>query len=230
MIGIMCALDAEVSRLYELIGNAKIEEMYGYRFASGMLCGKEVVVAKCGVGKVNAAVCAQTMIVKYAPRLIINSGVAGSLSPELSICDIAVGCDVVQHDFDASACGDPVGAITMVNGNVINFPCDESAAKVIIEAARSVGVHAIYARIASGDQFISDGEKKRWIVDTFGAMACEMESGAIAQTCYISGVKCAVIRAISDSTDGDHAMEFSRFLQVAADNSINVLLETLKRL
>lgn len=230
MIGILCALEAEVSKLYELIEEPVIEEVYGYRFAAGKLEGKNVVVAKCGVGKVNAAVCAQTMILKYAPELIINSGVAGSLSGELSICDIAIGTDVVQHDFDTSACGDPVGVITMVNGNVLSFPCDATAANAIADAAAHVGVHAIPARIASGDQFISDGAKKRWIVDTFDAKACEMESGAIAQACYISGVKCAVIRAISDSTDGAHEMEFTQFLKVAADNSIKVLLETLRRL
>ena len=90
MIGILCALDAEVSKLYELIEDAAIEEAYGFRFAAGTLEGKKVVVAKCGVGKVNAAICAQTMIMKYAPELIINSGVSGSLSSELNICDIAV--------------------------------------------------------------------------------------------------------------------------------------------
>lgn len=228
MIGILCALDAEVSRLYELIGNAEIDEMYGYRFASGRLEGREVVVAKCGVGKVNAAVCAQTMIMKFAPELIINSGVAGSLSPELGICDIAVGSDIVQHDVDTSSCGDPVGFVSTVETTY--FPCDNEVCRAICDAAHSLGIRAIQARIASGDQFISEHDRKRWIVDAFQAKACEMESGAIAQTCFISGVKCAVIRAISDSTDGEHSMEFEKFLKVAADNSINVLLETLKRL
>lgn len=228
MIGILCALDEEVSRLYELIEDAKIDELYGYRFASGCLEGREVVLAKCGVGKVNAAVCAQTMIMKYAPDIIINSGVAGSLSAELSICDIAVGKDIVQHDVDTTPCGDPIGFVSTVETTY--FPCDAHTSEVICEAARSLGIHSIQARIASGDQFISERDRKRWIVDTFQAKACEMESGAIAQTCYISGVKCAVIRAISDSTDGKHGMEFEKFLKVAADNSINVLLETLKRL
>lgn len=228
MIGILCALGEEVSGLYELIEDAEIDELYGYRFAHGRLEGREVVVARCGVGKVNAAVCAQTMIMKYAPELIINSGVAGSLSPELSICDIAVGEDIVQHDVDTTPCGDPIGFVSTVETTY--FPCDTDTCKVICEAARSLGIHAIPARIASGDQFISERDRKHWIVDTFRAKACEMESGAIAQTCYISGTKCAVIRAISDSTDGEHSMEFEKFLKVAADNSINVLLETLKRL
>lgn len=228
MIGILCALDAEVSRFYELIENASVDELYGFRFAAGRLQGQDVVVAKCGVGKVNAAICAQTMIMKYAPELIINSGVAGSLSGELGICDIAVGSCVVEHDIDTTDFGDPYGLVPTINK--VDLPCDESVCDIICQAAASIGIKAIPARIASGDQFISNADKKRWLVDTFDAKACEMESGAIAHVCCVAGVKCAVIRAISDSTDGEHSMEFSKFLKLAADNSINVLLETLKRI
>lgn len=228
MIGILCALDAEVSKLYELIENAEIKEMYGFRFAHGDLEGREVVVAKCGVGKVNAAICAQTMIMHYSPELIINSGVSGSLSPELNICDIAVGSDIVEHDIDTTIFGDPFGLVPTLN--TVYMPCDERVCKVICEAADELGIHAIPARIASGDQFISDAAKKRWLVDTFQAKSCEMESGAIAHTCLNAGVKCAVIRAISDSTDGEHDMEFSKFLEIAANNSIKVLLATLRRI
>lgn len=228
MIGILCALDAEVSRFYELIGDANVEELYGFRFACGKIEGKDVVVAKCGVGKVNAAICAQTMIMKYAPELIINSGVAGSLSSELGICDIAVGSDVVEHDIDTTDFGDPYGLVPTLN--MVNMPCDEKICAAICEAADALGLHAVPARIASGDQFISNGDKKRWLVETFDAKACEMEGGAIAHTCCNAGVKCAIIRAISDSTDGEHSMEYSKFMQIAAENSINVLLETLKRI
>lgn len=221
MIGIICAMDSEVTHIYELIENPVITELYGYKFVSGTLQGKEVVAMKCGVGKVNAAMGAQTMIMKFAPELVINSGVAGSLSGELNICDIAVGTDVVQHDFDCTAAGDPLGLF---------YPCDENVAQAICDGAKAAGVNAVKARIASGDQFISDGAKKRWIVENFAAKACEMEAGAISQVCALTGVKCAVIRAISDSTDGDHAMEFYKFVQIAADNSVKVLLETLKRI
>jgi len=228
MIGILCALDAEVSKFYELIENSVTTELYGFKFAEGTLEGKRVVVAKCGVGKVNAAICAQTMIMKYSPELIINSGVSGSLSPELNICDIAVGNDVVEHDIDTTAFGDPYGLVPTLN--IVNLPCDADICRIICESAADLGIHALPARIASGDQFISDHDKKAWLVETFGAKSCEMESGAIAHTCANAGIKCAVIRAISDSTDGAHDMEFSQFLQIAADNSIKVLLETLKRI
>jgi len=226
MIGIIGAMDAEVAALYEMMQDAEITEAYGYRFAKGTLQGREVVLARCGIGKVNAAVCTQTMIMMYKPEIIINSGVAGSLSPKLSICDIAVGRDIVQHDVDTTAFGDPYGWISTINQHY--FACDEKVSGAILNAAKKLGLNAVPSRIASGDQFISDGEKKKWIVDNFDAHACEMEGGAIAQVCYIAGVRCAVIRAISDSTDGDHAMEYGQFMQIAADNSIKVLLETLK--
>jgi adenosylhomocysteine nucleosidase len=225
MIGIIGALSIEVSKLCEELENPIVEEAYGYRYARGRLCGREVVIAKCGVGKVNAAVCTQTMVMKYAPELIINTGVAGSLSPKLGIGDIAVGTDIVQHDFDTTACGDPIGYVSTVGQ--ISFPCDPKAAAAIHRAAEGLGLNAQPARIASGDQFIASRARKEWIVNTFGAMACEMESGAIAQVCFIAGIKCAVIRAISDATDGEHGMEFEQFAVLAADNSIQVLKEAL---
>ena len=228
MIGILCAMDQEVAALYEMIQQPEITEISGYRFAAGRLAGKDVVVAKCGVGKVNAAICAQTMLLTYHPELVMNSGVAGSLSEKLRICDVAVGQDIVQHDIDTTACGDELALVPELDR--VYLPCDGETARVICRAAEKVGVHALPARIASGDQFVSSPEKKRWIVEHFWAMACEMESGAIAQVCCRSGVKCAVIRAISDSTDGEHAMEFEKFLQIAADQSVKVLLEALKAL
>jgi adenosylhomocysteine nucleosidase len=225
MIGILGALDIEVAKLYDELEGAVVEEAYGYRYARGKLCGRDVVIAKCGVGKVNAAVCAQTMVIKYTPELIVNSGVAGSLSRELDILDIAVGRDVVQHDFDTSACGDPIGYVSTVGQ--VSFPCDEAASAAILHAAKALGLIARLSRIASGDQFISSRARKEWIVDTFGAAACEMEAGAIAQVCYIAGVKCAVIRAISDATDEAHSMEFDQFAVLAAENSVKVLKRAL---
>ena len=179
-----------------------------------------------GVGKVNAAMCAQAMIMRYAPTLIVNSGVAGSLSARLDIGDIAVGTGVVEHDFDTTAVGDPPAFFNELNGDT--FPCDAGVAEAILRAAAGEGVRAVPAKIASGDQFISDGETKMRLVKLFGAEACEMEAGAIAHVCFVNGVACAIIRAISDSTDGEHQVEFYKFLPVAAENSARVLMAFLK--
>ena len=228
MIGIICALDIEAEKLRANIEAPVAERVGRLEFVSGLLRGREVVIGMAGVGKVNAAMCAQTMILKYAPELIINSGVAGSLSPRLDIGDIAVGTGVVEHDFDTTAVGDPPAFFNDLGGDT--FPCDEAAARGILRAAENEGVHALPAKIASGDQFISDGDIKARLVKMFAAEACEMEAGAIAHVCYANNVKCAVIRAISDSTDGEHQVEFYKFLPVAADNSARVLMRYLEEL
>ena len=228
MIGIICALEKEAEKLKENMTQSETEQVGRLVFTSGMLMGQRVVIGMAGIGMVNAAMCAQAMIMRYAPSLIVNSGVAGSLSAQLDIGDIAVGTGVVQHDFDTTAVGDPPAFFSELNGDT--FPCDSDVAQDILRAAETEGVHAVLAKIASGDQFISDASAKARIVDLFDAQACEMEAGAIAHVCYNNGVKCAVIRAISDSTDGEHEMEYYKFMPIAADNSARVLMTFLKGL
>ena len=226
MIGIICAMDIEAEKLRANLKDAREETVGRLAFVSGRLRGQDVVIGMAGVGKVNAAMCTQTMILKYAPSLIVNSGVAGSLSKRLDIGDIAVGTGVVEHDFDTTAVGDPPAFFNDLNGDT--FPCDPSVAQDILRACEAEGVHAVPAKLASGDQFITDAETKSRLVEKFGAEACEMEAGAIAHVCFSNGVKCAVIRAISDSTDGEHQVEFYKFLPVAAENSARVLMRYLE--
>jgi len=229
MIGILCALDQELELLLSRLENPEYKKICGYNFAVGRLGGRRAVLCKCGVGKVNAAVCAQTMLLNWPLRLVINSGVAGALRSPLEIGDICVATDLVQHDVDTSAVGDPVGFVSTVSQTY--FRCAEWAVEGILRAARELeGVKAMGGRIASGDQFITDQAAKDRIVRQFHAYACEMEGGAIAQTCFINGVDCAVIRAISDSSSGQHQMEFVEFLPMAAKNSANVVLKFLESL
>ena len=228
MIGIICALDIEANKLRENMTQATYERIGRLGFTTGKLMGRDVVIGMAGVGKVNAAMCTQAMIMRYSPSLIVNSGVAGSLSKRLDIGDIAVGTGVVEHDFDTTAMGDPPAYFNELDGDT--FPCDQAAVEGILRAAGQVGVRALPVKIASGDQFISDANAKARIVDLFGAEACEMESGAIAHVCFNNGVGCAIIRAISDSTDGEHQIEFYQFLPVAAVNSARVLMTYLSDL
>ena len=228
MIGIICALDIEANKLRENMTQATYERIGRLGFTTGKLMGRDVVIGMAGVGKVNAAMCTQAMIMRYSPSLIVNSGVAGSLSKRLDIGDIAVGTGVVEHDFDTTAMGDPPAYFNELDGDT--FPCDQAAVEGILRAAGQVGVRALPVKIASGDQFISDANAKARIVDLFGAEACEMESGAIAHVCFNNGVGCAIIRAISDSTDGEHQIEFYQFLPVAAENSARVLMTYLSDL
>lgn len=229
MIGILCALDQELELLLEKLEQPQSRKLCGYNYAEGKIGRQKVVLCKCGVGKVNAAVCAQTMILTWPVKLIVNSGVAGSLREPFEIGDICVATSLVQHDVDTTAIGDAPGFVSTVNQ--INFRCAEWAVEGILRAAKEIGgVRALPARIASGDQFITNKEVKDRIVRLFDASACEMEGGAIAQVCFINGVDCAVIRAISDSSSGKHEMEYMEFMPMAAKTSANVVLKFLEKL
>ena len=199
MIGILGAMSVEIQGLMASLEQAKEQTVGRMRFVSGVLHDRDVVLAECGIGKVNAAACAQAMIQLYHPNLVLNVGVGGSLSSELHYAEVAVARDLVQHDVDTTALGDEYGLVSTVN--MIRFPCDERAVNLIAECVRAVGSRAVVGTIASGDQFVATRERKEFIVSHFDAICCEMEGGAIAQVCYLNGTPCAVIRAISDNAD-----------------------------
>ena len=226
MIGIIGALQIELDLLISRMEDASRETIGGFEFFTGTLCGRSVVLSKCGVGKVNAAVGTQTMILTYRPSLVINTGVAGGLTSRLHIGDIAVARDLVQHDVDTSAMGEPVGFVSTVER--IDFPCADWAVAGILSAVKSLNLTGEVVRIATGDQFIEKAEDKARIVKLFQADACEMEGCAIAQTCWIARTDCAVIRAISDAMDGEHHIEYEMFAEMAARNSANVLMRFLE--
>ncbi len=222
MIGIIGAMSIEVDAIKELMTDKTEQIFSGITYVCGKLSGKEIVVAKCGIGKVSAAVCTQTMILEYSPTLIVNTGVGGSLSTELAIGDIAVANAVVQHDMDTSALGDPVGYISGLN--VVEIPCDTDTVNTALGCIESLGtVKGVAGTIASGDQFIADKAKKDAIVKNFGAIVCEMEGASIGHVCYMNGVKFAVVRAVSDCADGSSHMDYAKFLPVAAANATEII-------
>ncbi len=221
MIGIIGAMQVEIDKIKSTVENPTTETVSGIEFVSGKIHGHDAVVAVCGIGKVFAAVCAQTMILKYNPDVIINVGVAGTLTDKLSIADIAVASDVVQHDMDTSPLGDPVGLVSGIN--VIKFPADIKTVEKIEKSIDNLGINRTRGTIASGDQFMSDKDKKQKIVDNFDAIACEMEGASIGHVCYINGVNFAVIRSISDSADDSAFMDYPEFVKKAAANSSAVI-------
>ena len=221
-IGIIAAMTIEAEGILAKMNDVTTETVSGVTFSEGKLHGVPCVVAVCGIGKVFAALCAQTMILRYQPRLILNSGVAGSLSESLTIGDIAVAESLVQHDMDTSALGDPVGLISGIN--VVHLPCDEGESARLAGCAASLeGVSVKRGVIASGDKFMSDGSEKCRIADTFGAVACEMEGAAIGQVCYVNHVPCAVMRAISDGGDEDAALDYPTFAKMAAERAVKAI-------
>lgn len=222
LIGIIAAMHKEADGIIEKMNVTNTEVISGITFTIGKLKNKDCVVAVCGIGKVFAALCAQTMILRYSPSLIINSGVAGGLDPSLKVCDIALASSLVQHDMDTSSLGDPKGMISGIN--IINLPCDEKNTDRLRKCAEAEGIKTLTGVIASGDRFVSSSSDKKAIVDSFSAIACEMEGAAIAHVCYVNNVPCCVMRAISDGGDDNAVLDYPTFAKMAAQRAINVII------
>lgn len=228
MIGIIGAMDIEVEKIKAFLTETCEETVSGVNFVCGKYEDKDVVVAKCGVGKVFAALCAEAMILKYSPSLIINVGVAGCLDETLKIGDIVIADSVCQHDMDTSPLGDPIGLLSDIN--IIKIPADKKAYELFGECAKELKLPYSLGTIASGDQFVSSGEKKKYIIDNFNAKSCEMEGGAIGHVCYVNNVPFAVLRAMSDGADDGARMDFPTFAKKAAENSTNVIKAFLSKI
>ena len=228
-IGIIGAMEIEVAELRELMQEVSQKEISSVVYYEGKIHGKDVIVAKCGVGKVHAAVCAQTMILEYSPDVIINTGVAGSLNSMLDIGDLVISDYVVEHDMDTSPLGDPVGLISGIN--IIKIPSAKNVVDMINAAAKTLeNTNAYVGTIASGDQFICSVERKNFIVDNFNALCTEMEGAAIGHVCYLNNIDFCIVRAISDKADGSAHMDFPSFVQIAAKKSTELIYNYLKKL
>ena len=221
--GIIGAMDAEVTSLQESLADAKTEVIADMTFVSGKLGETEAVVVKCGMGKVNAAICAHTLINHYGVTRVINTGVGGSLDNRIDIGDIVVSTEAVQHDYDVSIIGFRKGEIPYTG--LVAFPADpalrEEAVKAIRETAPEIKVFE--GRVCSGDQFIASSEQKQQILDNFGGLCCEMEGAAIAQTCYLNHVPYVILRAISDKADHSEEVSFEQFSETAAKRCAEIV-------
>ncbi len=221
MIGIIGAMDSETLGLKNLIENRETKIIAGIEFVSGTMYGKEVVCAKCNPGKVNSALCAQIMILTYNPEVIVNSGVAGSLTDELGVYDVAIAQSCVQHDFDLSPLGSPIG---MVDGvNLIHFECDME----VVDTLKLVCKNEKYKTgiIATGDVFVAGDEMRARIKKNFDAIACEMEGASICHVCHVNNVKYGVLRVISD---GANEVDFTTFVKETSKKSIDIISSFIK--
>ena len=225
-IGIIGAMQPEVEALMDALSGKAIESVSGIDFYTGKIGEKSVAIAKCGIGKVFAAICAEVMILKYSPDLLVNTGVGGALASDLKTGDIVIADTLCQHDMDTSPIGDPKGLVSGIN--MIYFDADKRAGEILLASAKELGLNARLGRIATGDKFIASSADKDKIVSDFSADACEMEGCAIAQTAFVNGTPFAVVRAISDSADGEATMDYPTFLGIASRNSTNLTLFLIK--
>ncbi len=218
VIGIIGAMDIEVESLKKAADISKTTKLADMEFCEGTIGKKNVVIVKCGIGKVNAGVCAQTLINIFGCTKVINTGVAGSLDNRIDIGDIVVSTDAVQHDFTVEAIGFAKGEIPYTG--LFAFPADEELRGIAVDAVKKSApdIKVFEGRVCSGDQFISSREQKDTISKNFAGLCCEMEGGAIAQVCYLNKTPYVIMRAISDKNDGSHAVEFKEFEAKAAVN------------
>ncbi|MBQ6650954.1 MAG: 5'-methylthioadenosine/adenosylhomocysteine nucleosidase [Atopobiaceae bacterium] len=225
--GIIGAMESEVTAIKDAMADVRVTRVSGMEFARGSIAGSEVVVVQCGIGKVNAAVCAQTLINGFGVDRVVNTGVAGSLTDELTINDFVVSVDAVQHDYDVTAIGFAPGEIPYTG--MVAFPADEGMRERAVEAVRRAAPTSkvLEGRVCSGDQFIATTEQRERIVSTFGGLCAEMEGAAIAQVCHLNGTPYVIIRAISDDSDG---MTYEEFQAEAARECANAVLTMLARL
>ncbi|MDO4883121.1 MAG: 5'-methylthioadenosine/adenosylhomocysteine nucleosidase, partial [Oscillospiraceae bacterium] len=178
---------------------------------------------ECGVGKVNAAVGTQIMIDMYKPDVIINSGIAGSLSKNLIIGDIVISTDTVEHDFNCMALNEPRGQIWFTDEKRISMPADKAVCDKLVECCQGLGSHVLTGRIATGDIFVSYRSKREFIAMEFDALCCEMEGGAVGHVCYMNKVPFAILRSISDDFKYNKAENYEDFKELAADRAIKAI-------
>ena len=230
IIGIIGAMEEEVSILKE---SMEIEETVNYAsmvFCKGKLCGKDVVIVRSGIGKVNAGICAQILVDKFNVGMLINTGIAGSLDAQIDIGDMVISTDCVEHDMDASIFGDPVGQVPRMD--TFSFPADPVLVGKALAANEEANpdIKTFAGRIVSGDQFVSSSEVKDRLVNLFQAKCTEMEGAAIAHAAYLNKVSCVIIRAISDKADNSATMDYPTFEKKAIEHSVRLMQNLLPRI
>ncbi len=228
MIGIIGAMDSEVEALFSHMSAKEKINLNNLTFYKGKLFDKDVVIVRCGIGKVNAALCTQLLILNFKVDKVINTGIAGAVGEGLKIYDFVVSTEAVYHDFDVQFFGYKPG---QVPGMPEAFTADTALIDVAIKAFERTDFHdlkIVKGRIASGDQFISGGDKKAFIISNFQPQCVEMEGCAIAHTCYANNVPFVIIRCMSDTADDSVKETYSE--DTASKLSSTFLMEVIKEI
>ncbi|MBS3967020.1 MAG: 5'-methylthioadenosine/adenosylhomocysteine nucleosidase [Truepera sp.] len=227
LTGIIGAMPEELAALLKPLSQSTRSQEGAFTLTRGQLDGHPVLVAQCGIGKVNAAALTTLLILKGAKRLIFT-GVAGAVDSGLAVGDLVISRDAVQHDLDVTALGYELG---QVPGEALYWPADPYLQTLALEAGQSLpGVKAVLGRIASGDQFVASTERVRWLRESLQATCVEMEGAAMAQVCAKWGVPFVIIRSISDTADHSASLDFREFTPLAAERAVQVVRQILRRL
>lgn len=222
-IGIIGAMDLEVEELKSKLSNTQITQKAGMEFNEGILNGASVVIVRCGIGKVNAALCVQILADLFHVTHVINTGVAGSLNARLDIGDILISRDALHHDMDTTIFGYQPGEVPQMGFR--EFPADEHLIALAQASCARVNpdIHSLVGRVVSGDQFISSKEVKDKLISTFQGDCAEMEGASIAHGAYLNEIPFVIIRAISDKADDSAEMDYPSFEKAAARHSARLV-------
>lgn len=228
-VAIIGAMEQEIELLKNRLEAAETFRLGAFEAYRGRLAGKTVVLARSGIGKVNAAVATAWVVNQFAPDAVVNTGSAGSLGKGLKVGDVVIGLETAHHDVDVTAFGYTWGQVPQLPAR---YAADAALAAAATEAAQAFeGAAVVQGLVVSGDQFVHSSDKVAEIRSRFeGVQAVEMEAAAIAQSCHQLGVPFVVVRAVSDSADEKADISFETFLQTAAVSSANMVLRLLERL
>ena len=223
-IGIIGAMDIEIELLLGSIELQRKEKVAGFVFHLGKLCGKDVVITSCGVGKVNAASCTQILISKFGIDGIINTGIAGGLHKDVEVCDVVISSDVTHHDVRKKQMKKWFPYQEYFEGDRKLIEAAEKAFKnsEIINSSCHLG------RIVSGECFVDDTKLKEQIIEGYSPHCVEMEGSAIGHVAHINDVSFVVIRSISDKADGEATMSYEKFEKITAQNAAMIVMNMMK--
>ena len=229
-IGIIGAMDLEVETLQSNMQVTRNIKKAGMFFKEGTLNGADVVVVKCGIGKVNAGICVQILADVFQVTHIINTGVAGSLKAEINIGDIVISKDALYHDMDVRVFGYQLGEVPQIGR--LSFEADEHMQSLAKEICEKVNpeIQVFSGRVVSGDQFISSKEIKDKLIENFGGFCTEMEGAAIAHSSYLNEIPFVIIRAISDKADDSAEEDYPTFEKKAAEHCAKLVQELVSQI
>lgn len=229
-IGIIGAMDEEIALYVEAMKDATETNRAGITYYEGELAKRPVVLCKSGVGKVNAAVTTQMLIDHFQVSHVVFTGVAGAIHPDLNIGDIVVSTDCIQHDVDVTALGFQHGQIPFTDMWV--WEADDRLTQLAVQAGENLeaGVHVVTGRILSGDQFVADRDKVKWLYEEFSAHCTEMEGAAVAQVCAMNKVPFVIVRSMSDKADGSADVNFVEFTKLASQRSFAIVASMLNKI
>lgn len=222
MIGVIGAMKEEIEHFLAHMENINEVQQAGITFQTGRFHGRDIVLVKSGIGKVNASVCTQILIDRFGVARIIFTGVAGALHPDLDIGDIVVSKDLMHHDMDVTALDYARGVIPDFPESI--FKADAELVALAEKASEQVvDRKVIVGRILSGDTFVADREQVKWLHQELGGACTEMEGAAVAQVAYMNRVPFVVIRSMSDKADGSAHVNYREFVEVAAKKSFEIV-------